>query len=304
METGRAGPRQVGLITWGLGLRLGTWARELWRFTRRKPLGGVSLVFLVAMVLVAIFSPWITPHSPYENIRGAARVAPGATYWFGTDHLGRDLFSRVLIAGRISLFIGLVVMLLGTTVGSAVGVFSAYIGGKTDLIIQRIVDGLLAFPAIILALALMATLGQSLLNVILALVVVNTPRTIRTVRSAALSIKENVYVDAARSIGASNLRVMFLHVTPNCFAPIIIMATVTLGWAILAEASLSFLGLGVPADVPTWGGMLGTMAQRFMRSAPWTVVFPGLTLTLVVMAINLLGDAMRDMLDPRLRGAR
>jgi len=269
---------------------------------KQYPPGAASFVFLAVVCLLALFAPVVAPYDPERSTRGAALLAPSAAHWFGTDNLGRDLLSRILHGGRISLSVGIVVALVGTVAGACIGVFSAYAGGKTDLFIQRVVDSLSAFPALILALLFMVVFGASVMNVVIALCIVGSPRVVRTVRSVALSVKESDYVLAARTLGATHGRVVLQHVLPNCFTPVIILASATVGWAILIESSLSFLGMGVPPNVPTWGGMLGGQAQQYVRSAPWLAVFPGLVLSTTVLAINLLGDMLRDVLDPRLRG--
>lgn len=278
-------------------------ASSTWALARLNPPGAVSVLFLAGMALLAVLAPLIAPYDPEESTRGASLLAPGTAHWFGTDNLGRDLFSRVLHGGRISLSVGIAVAVIGTAIGSCLGVFSAYFGGKTDLFLQRVVDCLDAFPTLVLALLFVAVLGPSVLNVVMALCIVSIPGRVRTVRSVALSVKESEYVLAARSMGATHGRVVFRHVLPNCFSPIMILASAAVGAAILAESSLSFLGLGIPVNVPTWGGMLGGQALLYVRSAWWLAVFPGLVLSLTVLAVNLLGDMLRDILDPRLRGS-
>lgn len=289
-----------------LPVSTGRSARAPWEGTlllaKQYPPGAASFLFLVFVCLLAVLAPVIAPYDPEQSTRGAALLAPSAAHWFGTDNLGRDLLSRILHGGRISLSVGIVVAVVGTVVGACIGVFSAYAGGKADLFIQRVVDSLSAFPALILALLFMVVFGASVLNVVIALCIVGSPRVVRTVRSVALSVKESDYVLAARTLGATHGRVVLQHVLPNCFTPVIILASATVGWAILIESSLSFLGMGVPPNVPTWGGMLGGQAQQYVRSAPWLAVFPGLVLSTTVLAINLLGDMLRDVLDPRLRG--
>lgn len=280
--------------------RLGPALHRAGALAKRNPLGTVCLGILSILVIVAILSPWIAPHNPERSVAGAGLRPPSGTYWFGTDQLGRDVFSRVMAGGRISLFVGLAVALGGTLLGSGVGIFSGYMGGKTDLWIQRVIDSMSAFPALILALLFMVVLGQSVGNVIAALSLVNSPRVARTVRSVVLSIKECDYVLASRCVGAPAQRVMLRHVLPNCLATVVIMSSGAFGWAILVESSLSFLGLGVPPNVPSWGGMLGGQAQQYARSAPWTAIFPGLILSIAVLAANLVGDTLRDVLDPHL----
>lgn len=278
------------------------WTDRVWPALRTNPPGAISLVFLLAVVLASALAPLVAPYDPDATTRGAALLRPSAEHLFGTDNLGRDILSRILYGGRISLTVGIAVALFGTMVGACIGVFSAYLGGKVDLLLQRLVDCLNAFPALILALLFMVVFGGSLLNVVAALCVVNSPRIVRTVRSVALSVKESDYVKAAQALGAKDTRVVLRHVLPNCLTPVIILASTTVGWAILIESSLSFLGMGVPPNIPTWGGMLGGQAQQYVRTAPWLAIFPGLILSTTVLAMNLLGDTLRDILDPRLRG--
>ena len=227
---------------------------------------------------------------------------PGSKFLLGSDSLGRDVLTRLFYGGRISLYVGLVSIAIGVSAGSLLGAVSAYYGGKFDLIVQRLVDAFIAFPGIILGLALMAALGSSVINIIIALVAVLTPSAIRTVRSQALAVKESDYVLAARAIGAGDGRIILRHIVPNCLAIFIILATLNLGYAIIVESSLSFLGVGVPPDVPTWGSMLSEVGVTQIEDAPWLAIFPGLFLSLAVFGVNLVGDALRDVLDPRLRG--
>jgi peptide/nickel transport system permease protein len=270
-------------------------------FSRRKPLGAAGGVTMAALILVAVLAPLIAPFDPEEAHIELIHSGPSMELALGGDQLGRDILSRLFYGARISLFVGLLSVGIGISLGSLLGVVSAYFGGKFDLIVQRVVDSLLAFPAIILALALMAVLGSSVTNIIIALCIVLAPGSIRTVRSQALSIKEMDYVLAARAIGSSDFRIILRHMVPNCFAIFIILATITLGFAIIVESSLSFLGVGVPPNVPTWGGMLADAAVSDIQTAPWLSIFPGIAISLAVFGVNLLGDAMRDVLDPRLR---
>jgi peptide/nickel transport system permease protein len=212
------------------------------------------------------------------------------------------MYSRVVHGARISMYVGLITVLLGSVFGGTLGILSAWVGGWFDLLLQRIVDSLAAFPHLVLALIVVTATGRSLNGIILALVLVNTPLIARTLRSAALSIKEAPYVESGRAIGAGHPRLLRLYVLPNIFASVIVLASITVGWAIVVEATLSFLGLGLPPNVPSWGGMLSGIAQRTAAAAPWVAVFPGLALSLTVYGINLLGDGLRDVLDPRLRG--
>ena len=259
---------------------------------------------LFALVMSAVLAPWISPYDPTVPHVEAAFEGPSSAFWLGGDQVGRDILSRLLWGGRISLFVGLASVAIGITLGSLLGVISAYVGGKFDLIAQRVVDALLAFPSIILALSLISVLGSSVFNIILALVVIFIPGATRTVRSQALAIKEMDYVLAARAIGARQVRIILLYIVPNCFAIFLILATVSVGLAIVVESSLSFLGLGVPPDVPTWGKMLADAGRTDIQSTPWQSIFPGLAISFTVFAVNFLGDAMRDVLDPRLRGTQ
>lgn len=275
---------------------------ELFRLVRRYPMGALGGAILLAMILTAIFAPWLAPHDPQQTSVEMQYARPGQGLILGGDHLGRDVLSRLIYGARISLSVGLLSVGIGVTAGALLGVFSAYAGGTIDLVVQRLVDALMGFPPIILALGLMAALGASMNNVVIALVVILLPGTTRVIRSQTLSIKELDYVLAARSIDASPARIILRHILPNVAATYIVLSTITLGFAIVVEASLSFLGVGIPPDVPTWGGMLTLGASRYINTAPWLAIFPGLAITLVVFAINLLGDSLRDVLDPRLRG--
>jgi ABC-type dipeptide/oligopeptide/nickel transport system permease subunit len=282
--------------------RLGSALTGIKGFARRKPLGMAGAVVLVAMVFVAIFAPLLAPRDPYDTDAVNSRyLPPGRTMLLGGDIVGRDAMSRLIYGTRISLTVGLTSVFIGLAIGSLAGTSSAYFGGKFDLAMQRIIDGLMAFPALILALAVMAVLGSSINNVIAALVVVFVPGITRIIRSQVLSIKEMDYVLAARAVGAGPWRIIFRHIFPNIFATLLVLATITLGWAIVVEASLSFLGVGVPPDIPSWGSMLSGAAQTYIRTAPWLIIGPGVAIALAVFSVNLFGDALRDVLDPRLR---
>jgi len=272
----------------------------LWWFAVRQPLGLAGAVIVLALVLTAIFAPALAPHGP-KDAAFAAYVPPGAQFPMGTDHLGRDILSRVVWGARLSLYVGLASVLFGVTFGALWGVVTAYFGGISDTTSQRVVDSLMALPPIILALALMAAFGQSVTNVIIALAILLIPTAARTMRSVALSIKEMPYVEAAHAAGATEWRVLFRHVLPNTLATYIVLFTVNIAYAIVVEAALSFLGLGAPPDEPSWGSML-TAGTQALETAPWMIFFPGVAISLTVFGLNLLGDAIRDLTDPRLRG--
>ena len=256
----------------------------------------------IFLIIVAIFAPLIATHDPNTTDSALVFAPPGSAYWLGGDQIGRDVFSRLVYGARISLYAGLLSAFIGASIGMMVGVTSVHFGGMTDLVVQRIIDTLMAFPPLILAISIMAALGASLNNVVVALSIAFIPSTARVLRSQALAVKEMNYVLAAKAIGASHARVIFRYMIPNCLALYIVIVTTFLGTAIVAEATLSFLGIGVPPDVASWGGMLNGAAQTYVHLAPWLGVFPGLAIAIVVFAWNLLGDSLRDVLDPRLRG--
>ena len=270
------------------------------RLVARHPLGLAGAVVALVLVTTALLAPVLAPHSPKDAAFGQY-VPPGREFPMGTDQLGRDVLSRVIWGARLSLYVGLASVLVGVTVGSLWGVFTGYFGGVLDTTSQRVVDCVMALPPIILALSLMAAVGQSVNNVILALTILLTPTAARTVRSVALGIVANPYIEAARASGGSHLRIVLRHVLPNCLATYIVLVTTNISYAIVVEASLSFLGAGAPPDEPSWGGML-TAGTQAMETAPWLFFFPGVAISLAVFALNLLGDAIRDIADPRLRG--
>ena len=277
------------------------WLGAVVDFTRRRPLGAIGAAIILLMVVVAASAGWIAPYNPLENDYAAMLSAPGAEHWLGTDAHGRDVLTRIIYGSRTALLVGLGASLLGATFGSLIGVASAYFGGRIDLIVQRFMDVLFAFPVIILALAVVAVLGTGPENVILAIAAPMVPRCARVVRASALAVREMPYVDAARASGFRHHRIILRHMLPNVMAPILIMATAFLGEAILLEASLSFLGLGVQEPTAAWGLMLRGAAVEFAESAPWMAIFPGLAISLGVFGFNLFGDSLRDALDPRLR---
>ena len=271
------------------------------KFIITKPLGTIGGAIILLMALTALFADALAPYNPYEINQLLQFKPPSVQHWLGTDEFGRDMLTRLIYGARIALFIGLVATFVGSTGGAILGVFSAYMGGKVDLITQRIMDVMLAFPLLILALAIVSVLGRSIPNVVLAIAIPIIPRTTRIVRSSALSVKENVFVEAARAVGSQHWRVMARHILPNVMAPYLIMLTAQLGNAILVEASLSFLGLGTAEPTPSWGLMLSGSAASYAERAPWVAIFPGLAITLAVFGFNLFGDSLRDALDPRLR---
>ncbi len=275
--------------------------QSLGSFIRRKPLGAFGGLVAVILIVVAIFASFIATHNPYETNTEEVLSKPSGGHWLGGDRLGRDVYSRIIYGARISLYVGILSSFVGCAIGMIVGVASVHFGGRTDLIVQRLVDSMMAFPALVLAIAIMAALGSSINNVVIALAIIYIPSTARILRSQALSIKEMDYVLAARAVGAGDWRIMLRHMIPNCMAVLIVIVTFHLAGAIIAEASLSFLGVGVPPDEPSWGGMLTGAAQR-INQAWWVGVFPGLAIAVVVFAWNLLGDSLRDVLDPRMRG--
>ena len=273
---------------------------------RRKPLGAVSAAIIGALVAVATFAPVVAPRDPYAfnlNDRGLPirMQSPDATFLLGTDPLGRDVLSRLVYGARVSLIVGFASVVIGTLLGTALGLVCGYWEGRLDHVIQRGVDTVMAIPAIVVALAVMSVLGQSLTNIILVIGLVIAPGASRVVRASVLAVKQETFINAAHASGASTGRIITRHVLPNVFAPILVIATVWLGNAIVIEAALSFLGLGTPPPTPTWGGMLSGEGRRNLETAPYLAVFPGLAISIVVLAFNMLGDALRDLLDPRLR---
>jgi peptide/nickel transport system permease protein len=282
--------------------------RTLWLnvvyFATRKPLGAFGATVAIILVILAAFAGVISTHDPYRtNVQSGAQYAnPSAEHWFGGDHLGRDVFSRVIHGARVSLYVGVASAFLGSSMGLILGVASVQLGGKVDLAVQRVVDAMMAFPGLILAIAIMSALGASVHNVVIALTVAFVPSTARIVRSQSLAIIEMDYVLAARAVGAGNWRIILRHIIPNIFALYLVVFTFYIGGAIISEAGLSFLGVGSPIDTPSWGGMLSGATRQYVSLAPWLAVFPGLAIFVVVFSWNVLGDALRDVLDPRLRG--
>jgi ABC-type dipeptide/oligopeptide/nickel transport system permease subunit len=274
-------------------------ARELGLFARRNPLSMVGGLVGLAIILAALLAPWIAPRDPLKANFARMNKPPDAQAYFGTDQVGRDSLSRVIYGARTSLFVAFAAVLLGTTTGSLWGVACGYLGGRFDLVSQRIMEVMQAFPDLILAMAISMAIGTGLPAVIIAIAITRIPFGGRVIRSVALSVREMAYVEAGRASGASALRIMSLHVLPQCVAPYLVLATTHLGVAIVIEAALGFLGVGVPPPTPTWGNMLADAITALIPPW-WLVLFPGLAITITVLAFNLLGDGIRDTLDPRL----
>jgi peptide/nickel transport system permease protein len=272
----------------------------LWQFCRQNPLGAAGGLVVIVMILMAAFADVVTFHDATRNNFGAMLEPPNADYWLGTDQFGRDLYTRIVYGARTALLVGFVSAVVGATIGLILGVASAYFGGHFDLWFQRVMDVVMAFPLIILALAVVSIFGTGTLNVILAITIPFIPRCARVVRSSALAVREMPYIDAARACGFSHARIVLRHMVPNVMAPYLIMITAFVGQAILIEASLSFLGLGVQEPVPAWGLMLrGGAADA--EAAPWVAVYPGIAISLAVFGFNLFGDSLRDWLDPKMK---
>ncbi len=273
------------------------------RFCRKKPLGAAGGVIMLVIVLTAIFADQLQTYDPIATDAAQSLAPPSREHWLGSDHLGRDIYSRIVHGARVSLVVSLASTLLGSALGGVIGLLSGYIGGKTDLVTQRVMDILQGLPLLVLALVMSAALGPSIQNVVFAISIPIIPRAARVIRASVLSIREMQYVEAARAMGLRHLRIAFRHILPNTIGPFIVLGTAQLGSAILVEAALSFLGLGVPEPYPSWGRMLSVSAAEYAQKAPWLVLFPGIAISLTVFGSNLLGDALRDTLDPRLRGA-
>ncbi|MDP2701797.1 MAG: ABC transporter permease [Candidatus Rokubacteria bacterium] len=276
----------------------------MWTFVRRKPLGAAGGLVLAGMLALALLAEGVAPYGYDEADIFSRLKAPSGAHWLGTDNLGRDLLSRVIYGARVSMAVGFGGVVVGLLLGTAVGLVSGYFGGRLDLVLQRVVDAFMCFPLLLVALTIMALLGPGLGNVVLTLGLVLGVRDSRVIRSAVLSVKAHLYLEAARALGAAHAAMIGRHVLPNILAPIIILGTVNLGAIILTEAALSFLGFGVPPPRPSWGGMLSGAGLVHMLRAPWLALWPGVALSLAVFGANMLGDALRDLLDPRLRGSR
>ena len=288
-ELARAGAKTSGLVG------------ELLFLARRYPLGAAGAAIMALFVFAAIFAGTISRYDPVATNAALSLAPPSAAHWLGADFLGRDVWARIIYGARISLAVGVGSTALGSVIGVTLGLASGYLGGWFDLLVQRIVDILQALPLLVLALVMAASLGPSLRNTMIAIAIPLIPQVARVIRANTLALRELPFVEAARAVGMSELRIALRHVLPNTLAPLIVLATAQLGSAILTEASLSFLGLGVPEPHPSWGRMLSESAAEYVRTAPWLVIFPGIAISLAVFGTNLLGDALRDILDPRER---
>lgn len=289
-------------LTYALPQRRGFAAR----FIITHPLGAAGLFVIVVMILAGLFADWVAPYDPLLIDYGSMLAKPSTQHWLGTDTFGRDVLSRIIHGARTALTVGFLASFAGSTLGAIIGVASAYFGGRIDMIMQSLMDILLSFPIIVLALAVVAILGKNVafgldFNLIIAIAIPMVPRVARVVRSSALAIREMAYIDAARTSGFSHTRIIFRHIVPNVTAPYLIMLTALVAQAILLEASLSFLGLGVTEPTAAWGLMLSGTADDFYQQAPWMIVFPGLAISLAVFAFNLFGDSLRDWLDPKIK---
>jgi peptide/nickel transport system permease protein len=276
------------------------------QFVVQQPLGAAGLAVIVIMAVCAVFAPWVAPYDPLTVDYATMLAAPSWEHWLGTDSFGRDVLSRIIYGARTALAVGFLASFIGSTVGAIIGVVSAYFGGKIDLFIQRVLDVLLSFPIIVLAITVVAVLGKNLvlgvdINLVIAIGLPMMPKVARVVRASALAIRELPYIDAARTAGFSDARIIFRHMAPNVVAPYLIMVTAFVAQAILAEASLSFLGLGVTEPTASWGLMLSGAAADFYQQAPWMIVFPGIAISMAVFAFNLFGDSLRDWLDPKIK---
>ena len=287
----------------GMLLRATVPTRRLARLARKKPLGAVAALIVLALIAMAALADVIAPYDPLRSDPSAVLAAPSRDHLMGTDNLGRDIFSRLIHGSRISLAVGIGAVILGTFVGTAVGLASGYAGGWFDLVTQRIVDAWLAFPTLIFVLTVIAALGPGLRQTIFAIGIGFIPFQSRIVRSSVLSLRERDYVEAARTIGAGNLRIVVRHILPNLMPTVIILSSISVAAAVLAEATLSFLGVGVPPPAPAWGSMLSGTARAYFLSAPWFFIWPGVFISVTVLSWNIAGDAIRDIMDPRLRGA-
>ena len=279
-----------------------SFASEVRRFVRTSRVGAFFGILLVVTIFVAFFAEQFAPYHPLEADFTALRSPPSADHWLGTDNLGRDVLSRLIYGTRLSLLVAIISTVIGKVLGLSWGVLTGYLGGPFDLISQRVIDVLLAFPGIILAMLLLAAMGGGFVTVVVAITILSVAGTVRVIRSVVLPVKELAFVEAARAIGVSSSGIMFKHVTPQTIAPLLVLFSASLGSAIFAEAALSFLGLGIPQPQPSLGNMLGGVLANQFRPQWWLVIFPGMAITFLILAFNLVGDTLRDFLDPKLRG--
>jgi peptide/nickel transport system permease protein len=272
------------------------------RLVKEKPLGTVGGIITLLLLLTGIFADFVAPYEMNQTHISERLVAPSAKFWLGSDNVGRDVLSRVIFGARVSVIVGIGASTLGTIISAVIGIVSGYIGGKLDLIVQRVVDAVLSMPGLIILMTVISIIGPGIWQVILVIGLTWGITGSRIIRGAVISIKENVYVQAAKATGCSSIRLLARHILPNVMAPVIILFTARMPSVIMAEASLSFLGFGIPPPVPSWGGMISGAGMSYMLQAPWMALWPGLALAIVVYGINMFGDAVRDLLDPRLRG--
>ena len=281
-----------------------TWTDKIFRFARTQPLATASAAVFIVLILAAVLAPIVAPFDPLAPKPADRLQGPSLQHFFGTDEIGRDVFSRVIYGARVSLIVGIATVFIGVGFGTLLGIVTGFFGGWLDTIVQRALDSLMSIPALILAITVASAIGTGTINSIVPIAIVIIPLNARVIRSTVLSIRTRQFIEAAEVIGCHPSRVMFRHVLPNTLAPVFVLASIWLGNAIIIEASLSFLGLGTPPPNPSWGNMLSGSGRAFIESAPWIAIFPGLAITVVVLAMNLLGDGLRDALDPRLRGDR
>ncbi len=274
------------------------------RFARRKPFGAAGGLIILALLVMAVFAEWIAPYTYDQQIPGARLRPPGRDFLLGTDNVSRDIASRIVYGARVTVTVSFATVFLGNLLAAAVGITSGYFRGRYDIAVQRVVDAWQSFPYLVIILSLLAVMGPGMLNVILSLSILVAAAASRVIRSATLSVVENQYIEAARALGAGHLRIMLRHILPNVTATIVVITSIGLGGIILAESALSFLGYGVPPPHPSWGSMLSGSGRTYMYLAPWMAIWPGVAISLVVFAFNMLGDALRDVFDPRLRGSR